>query len=59
MENELEEQFKKSVNEIKTDEYTMSIGELMNMYKDGDLTISPEYQRYFRWTKRQRSAFIE
>ena len=59
MENELEEQFKKSVNEIKTDEYTMSIGELMNMYKDGDLTISPEYQRCFRWTKRQRSAFIE
>lgn len=59
MEDSLEEQFATSVSEIKTDEYTMSVGEIVNMYRDGDLTISPVYQRYFRWNNSQKSAFIE
>jgi len=45
--------------EIKTDSYPMSIGELINMYKDGDLVIFPEYQRYFRWSINQKSHLIE
>ncbi len=45
--------------EITTDSYEMSIGEIMNLYKDGDLTISPEYQRLFRWTNKQKTKFIE
>jgi uncharacterized protein with ParB-like and HNH nuclease domain len=37
----------------------MSFGELMNMYDDGDLFITPEYQRVFRWSDFQQSRFIE
>ncbi|WP_288529824.1 DUF262 domain-containing protein [uncultured Secundilactobacillus sp.] len=55
----LETQYNRSVSEIKTDEYSISVGELINLYKDGDMTISPEYQRYFRWDISQKSSFIE
>lgn len=55
----LTEQIEKRSKEIKTDGYPMSIGELINLYKDGDLTVFPEYQRYFRWSQRQKSDLIE
>lgn len=53
------EQIESSRKEIKTDSYPMSIGEITNLYRDGDLVIFPEYQRYFRWTQKQKSEFIE
>ncbi len=37
----------------------MSFGELLNMYKEGELIIRPEYQRAFRWDSTKQSAFIE
>lgn len=37
----------------------MSFGEIINMYKDKELIISPEYQRAFRWDKDRQTAFIE
>jgi hypothetical protein len=37
----------------------MSIGELINIYRDGEMDIHPEYQRFFRWTPTQKSRFIE
>lgn len=46
-------------NSLKTDRLDMSFGELMNMYEDGDLFISPEYQRVFRWSVFQQTRFIE
>lgn len=46
-------------NTLKTDRLDMSFGELMNMYEDGDLFISPEYQRVFRWSSFQQTRFIE
>ncbi|HAO6472162.1 TPA: DUF262 domain-containing protein, partial [Listeria monocytogenes] len=55
----LVEQIEDSRKEIKTDSYPMSIGEITNLYRDGDLVIFPEYQRYFRWTRKQKSEFIE
>lgn len=45
--------------EIKTDGYSMSVGELINLYHDNDLKIRPEFQRLFRWTLEQQSRFIE
>lgn len=45
--------------EIFTDGYPMSIGELMSLYKDGELDIHPEFQRFFRWTTLQKSKLIE
>jgi hypothetical protein len=45
--------------EIHTDAYPMSIGELMSVYRDGELDIHPEFQRFFRWSPLQKSKFIE
>lgn len=43
----------------RTDSYSMSIGELMNMYKSGQLNTNPLYQRKFRWSNEQKSRLIE
>lgn len=37
----------------------MSIGELMNIYRDDELDIYPEFQRFFRWSDEQKSRLIE
>lgn len=44
---------------IVTDGYPMSIGELINLYEDGDLEIHPDFQRFFRWTDGQKDKLIE
>ncbi|CDN46165.1 DUF262 domain-containing protein, partial [Paenibacillus sp. P22] len=44
---------------IMTDSYPMSIGELSNIYKDGDMDLHPEFQRIFRWDIKQKSNLIE
>jgi hypothetical protein len=45
--------------EIKTDGYSMSIGEMMSLYRDGDLDVHPEFQRIFRWTEEQKARLVE
>ncbi|HTF70449.1 MAG TPA: DUF262 domain-containing protein [Edaphobacter sp.] len=37
----------------------MSIGELLNLYRDDELIIHPEFQRLFRWKELQKTRFIE
>jgi hypothetical protein len=44
---------------VKTDAYQMSVGELVNMYRDGELIINPDFQRLFRWEIGQKSKLIE
>ncbi|WP_394134393.1 DUF262 domain-containing protein [Aliivibrio fischeri] len=46
-------------NTLKTDRLDMSFGELMNMFDDKELYITPEYQRVFRWSNFQQTRFIE
>ena len=46
-------------SELKTDRLDMSFGEIMNIYEDGDLIITPEYQRSYRWKDEQKTKFIE
>jgi hypothetical protein len=45
--------------EIHSDAYPMSIGELISLYRDKELDIHPEFQRFFRWSSLQKSRFIE
>ena len=45
--------------EIRSDGYPMSIGELINLYRDGELDIHPEFQRFYRWSDEQKSRLIE
>lgn len=55
----LEEEIRKARREIRAEAYAMSIGELANMYAEGDLLLTPVYQRLFRWDLRQKSQLIE
>lgn len=44
---------------VHTQSLDLSFNELLDMKKDGELDISPDYQRLFRWTEGARSRFIE
>lgn len=46
-------------NILKTERLDMSFGELMTMYKEGELKINPAFQRHFRWDNEQQTRFIE
>ncbi|MSZ77004.1 MAG: DUF262 domain-containing protein [Actinobacteria bacterium] len=37
----------------------MSIGEITNLYRDGELDVHPEFQRIFRWDDLQKTRLIE
>jgi hypothetical protein len=55
----LEKEIKKARKEIVSDGYDMSLGEVMNLYKDDELKINPEFQRLFRWDITRKTRFIE
>lgn len=55
LENEIED----AKRLVKTDAFQMSVGEIVNMYRDGELTINPDFQRLFRWELGQKSKLIE
>lgn len=55
----LEKEIENGRNNLKTDRLDMSYGEIMNMYEKGELIISPQFQRLFRWDEYQRTRFIE
>lgn len=44
---------------VVTDGYEMSLGEIINLYRDGELIIDPVFQRLFRWDDEQKTSFIE
>ena len=44
---------------VKTDAYQLSIGEVINMYKDEEFVINPDFQRLFRWEIGQKSKLLE
>ncbi|MDB9411833.1 DUF262 domain-containing protein [Microcystis aeruginosa] len=44
---------------LSSDRLDISFGELINLYKNGELIIRPEYQRLFRWSEAQKTALIE
>lgn len=56
---DLEEQILTRSKAISTGAYSMSVGEMISLYKDRELDIHPEFQRFFRWTMAQKSKFIE
>ena len=55
----LEEEIRRERAEIRSDGYPMSIGELINLYRDDELDIHPEFQRFYRWSEAQKSRLIE
>jgi hypothetical protein len=55
----LEKEIEDAQRQVRTDAYTLSIGEIVNMYKDKELMINPDFQRLFRWEIGQKSKLIE
>ena len=55
----LQEEIDKTRQEIRTDSYSMSIGEWISLYESKEIDIHPDFQRFFRWSNYQKSTFIE
>lgn len=48
-----------AVTRVRTRALDISFNELFDMHQSGELIISPEYQRLFRWSETKQSQFIE
>jgi hypothetical protein len=57
--NDLISQIETRRTYFKTESYSMSVGELMNLYINNEIVIRPEYQRLFRWSHSQKVKLIE
>lgn len=44
---------------ISTDRMDISFGEIINLHKNDELDIRPEFQRLYRWNIEQKTALIE
>jgi hypothetical protein len=55
----LENEISKARQEIVSDGYDMSVGEIISLYQNGELFINPVYQRLFRWDASRKTRFIE
>ncbi|NDK25215.1 DUF262 domain-containing protein [Streptomyces sp. TR1341] len=55
----LQDEIEAGRSTVKADAYAMSIGEIVNLYRDRELVIRPEFQRLFRWTPPKKSRLIE
>ncbi len=55
----LEEEVRIHSKEVHTTEMKMSIGEIINLYKEREIIIRPQFQRLFRWDIEQKSRLIE
>ena len=44
----LQEELENKRKEIRTDSYSMSVGELLSLYESKEIEIHPEFQRFFR-----------
>jgi len=55
----LVQEIEENRRKMHTDSYPMSIGELINLYRDEEIDIHPEFQRIYRWSNSQKSKLIE
>lgn len=55
----LDEQIGQYSQNIQTQSYSMSVSEMSTMYKDKELGLNPQFQRFFRWSTEQKSRLIE
>ena len=52
-------QVEQQVARTHTKQLDISFNELADMHQNGELNISPDFQRLFRWSEEQQSRFIE
>lgn len=55
----LQDEIDQKRREIRTDGYSMSIGEWISLYENNELDIHPEFQRFYRWSEIQKTSLVE
>lgn len=55
----LQEEIDRVRGDIRTDGYSMSIGEWISLYENDEVDVHPEFQRFFRWTPEQKTRLVE
>lgn len=55
----LREEIDQKRQTIHTDDYPVSVFEIATMYQTMEVDIHPEFQRFYRWSERQKSSLIE
>ncbi|MFF1760397.1 DUF262 domain-containing protein [Streptomyces sp. NPDC058266] len=56
---EMIEAVDEKISAIRTQSLDFSFNELADMYSDGELIITPDFQRMFRWSEGAQARFIE
>ncbi len=56
---ELIKSIDQKIEKIRSRPLDLSFNELLDMHKNKELIIDPEYQRLFRWSEGKQSRFIE
>ena len=55
----LDDEIAKHRAEVRTNQWSVSIGELFSLYERGQLEINPAFQRFFRWSDVQKTYLVE
>jgi hypothetical protein len=55
----LDEEIGHHRSEIRTTQWSVSIGEIFSLYERGQLEINPAFQRFFRWSDTQKTYLVE
>src|SRR5690349_20800470 len=55
----LDEEIGQHRSEIRTTQWSVSIGEIFSLYEKGQLEINPAFQRFFRWSDTQKTYLVE
>ncbi len=59
MSESLDDQIGRYRSDIRTNQWSISIGEIFSLYERGQLEINPAFQRFFRWSDSQKSYLVE
>jgi len=57
----IEQAIEEKVGEVRTDAFDLSFGEIISLYKATpmEFEISPDFQRFFRWSEEQHIMLPE
>lgn len=55
----LDEEIGRHRSEIRTTQWSVSIGEIFSLYEKEQLEINPAFQRFFRWSDTQKTYLVE
>lgn len=55
----LDQEIGRHRSDVRTTQWSVSIGEVFSLYERGQLEINPAFQRFFRWSDVQKTYLVE